>query len=1245
MTMIPGTFPRLRRAVTLVAAAALLIGIGVAVAPEAAASDDVCTAADRYLLLVDPTGVANQALCHVQEDTLKRLSENQWGQEYTADQRARMLSWGRSDALGAMYVELLSIASKKPDQRSADEATMYAWLQTTLAALRQQMAQSAYNEQIAYSNDPCGYTPPTPGASTIQCGNSDSLMTLFGPPPGPTYEQFVGYGAQRALGQFGTSDLAMIGATARAARDQLIGAAVGGVAGIGIGVGLVAAATAGMAYTAMLGAITTSTVAATAAVSALGAFVVAAGASVLFVALAATLAVVRGVQVIEEAQIPDKLRADIDAAKQPVDIESWVGTDSSRATLLLQSIARRINTTPAPLPTPPSGASAASPGFLVTSGVDDTTFTRELRFRSPVDPDAFFTAWLDHGWWVIKDDTGALAMTHSLVSVDHDGRSRSASWMAGIRDGVDGDTGSGTTPEDGFLVTTIGVSDAGTDDSGTACDSANGCETTDALEIVTGPLPGAQGVARNITATLHTSDITFTSLPDDIAASYEVGDEIHAHVSASADYLTTMAYRWQLTRHDETGDKTITVEDSSLDATLAFPGEYRLQVTATAASGESATHTWDFTVTGEAGGQSYSGILLTQYSQADATPEDTPGEWREGTTEGTICLQTGSTDPTDFAIQFDGEDEQTVPGVTAGYACFPRPASADKSGTHPLAKVSACATSGSLCWPTSMLNYENGLWVQTSPFSYTVANEPPFATDIQQGLAGDTLSAAVPSTPSHFTVGDIVEAKTTVSDAGGGPLTVHIRWSDGTGETRTDVPSGTTVDVTHTYSSVAWGPVGVQIQAVDDTGEAGNLATGWFVVQPRPASLTLETEVGTGGLVTVTGQITDPDRTASVIGIDWGDGSSDGSGDGTGYRYDAPFPAPPGTEATTADVGGRFQVTHHYATGGDHTINAVLWNGADDYATASTTVTLPNTAPAVVSDEPITVIGKDTVSLSALIGDLNADDTLTLSTVFDDGATSLDPDHSPGDTVTLTHQFAGDGQHTITLTVTDGSGATSQITRCFVLTDGIVTPCADTIPASGDDVRSGTAGSVDAPGSAERGAWITISLGADEAGQTVTIYLYSTPTLLGTVTADANGKVSVRMPTAVPAGSHTLAVFAGAALVGWAPITVPPAGGSGVVSGSESGSGGETGTTDDATPDSGAAGTGPGSAVGSGPGSNSGDVHHAAGGDIADGPADIAPESAALAATGVRTRDLLGLALLLLAAGASLTSATRRLRE
>lgn len=1233
MTMI---FPRLRRVLTLVVTSALMFAGAITAAPAASAiPGDYCSAADPYLLLSDPTGAADQALCRVQEATLKQLSEDQWGIPFTGAERTRMLDWGKQASLGAMYLELLHIAELAPSQRTADEATVYTWLQQTLAALRNQMAEGAYAEQIAWASNPCTYTPPTPGATATGCGDSSSLTTLFGEPPGPTYEQFVSYGAQRVLTEdFGGDQLALIAATARSAQNQLIGAAVGAAGGIVVSAALVAAASAGLAYSAALtGVVTTSTTAAVAASAATGALVGAVAASIFFVVIAVTSAVVKGVQVFDQAKIPGQLRDDIAAAKQPVDIKSWVGDDSSRATLLLQAIARRINSGPGPVASVPGHPAADAPDFLVTSGVGDTAFTQTLHFRSPVSPDTYFDAFLDGDWWVIRDSVGNLAMSRDLVYLDHRGFTRSASWTG-----------------DQFLVTTVGVVSPDTE-----CTEVNGCEKTDALEIITVPA-GADPTAtvpQRATATLYTPGLTFTHLPDDIATRYDVGDAIHALVSAAAGYPTTMSYRWELARHDPTGDKTTTVDGSSLAATLAIPGDYRLRVTATATSMESATHTWDFTVAGDAGGQTYSGIQLTQYAEDDANPSDnTPGPWREGTTAGTICLSTGSTEATDFTIQFSGEDAMTAADVAAGFACFPRPASAGTPGSYPLANVSACpsSTGTSLCWPTSMQTYENGQWVQTSMFSYAVTNEPPTAGlenigDVEQGTDGDTLTLADPAHPAHFTVGDTVEAKTTVSDAGGGLLTVHIRWSDGTSETRTDLPSGTQIDVTHTYSSVAWGPVGVQIQAVDDTGAAGNLASGWFVVQPRAAKLALTASAdATTGLVTLTGKITDPDRTASILGVDWGDGSGDGSGEEPGYRYDAPFPLPLDTAASSAaDLDGRFQLTHHYATRGGHEIQAVLFNGAADYATATASVTVPNAAPVVVSPWPITVDDDDgNVSLEVAVGDFDAGDTLALHADFGDGSGPVDiaSGKASGDTVTLTHHYP-DGRHTITLTAEDATGATSStLTRCFVLTAGVVTPCTDALPDDGDAVRSMPAGPVTAPASAERGTWITISLGAGAAGHTVTIYLYSTPTLLGTPVADALGDVTVRLPTSAPVGAHTLAVFDGAALVGWAAITVTaPAGGGGGSSGdgSESGSSAGAGSSGD---------TGGSSGGASG---SSGDRYPAGASDGATQPGasptgGVAPAAGqnALAATGLGTSSLLGLALLLLAAGGALVIGSRR---
>jgi len=1173
--------------------------------PATADPTDVCSTSDRYQLLLDPSGVANQALCHVQEQTLQRLSEDQWGLPYTSEQRNRMLRWGRQASLGAMYLQLLAIAQKSPSARTSDEAAVYTWLQQTLAALRSQLANGAYAEQIEWSHDPCNYVPPVPGAQASGCSDPDSLTTLFGQPPGPTYEQFVSYGAQRVLTEdFDADDLAMVAATARSAQHQLIGAVAGVGAGLVISGALVAAATAGLAFSTALTAGATATASATVAAAGtagLGALVAGVAASIFFVVIAVTTAVVRGVQVFDQAKIPDQLRTDIADAAKPVDIVNWIGNDSSRAGLLLQAIARRINPGAPPSAPVPASPATDAPGFLVTSGFSEVAFTQTLRFRSPVDPEAYYDAWLDDGWWVIRDDDGGLAMSHDLVYLDHDGFTRSASRTT-----------------DGFLITTVG---AVSPDA--SCTPVNGCEQSDALQILTPP-PTPTNPLKS-TATLVETPIAFTTLPS-IGSSYAVGDELDATVEAEATHLTTMSYRWELTRHDPTGDQIARMDGAEIKRTFTIPGDYGLTAIATASSGETIKHEWDFTVSGEAAGQFASGILLTQYPENGATPDDEPGPWVEGSTSGTICLSTEGTDPTDFSLQFVGEAAQAADGVTTGYACFSRPASAKKAGVHLLENVSACKVSA-LCVQTTAIEYIDGQWVQRSPFSYTITNQPPSATDVSQGLSGGTLAVTVPSEPSTFTVGQTVQARTTVTDAGGGLLTVHVRWSDGFGETLTDIPSGQVIDVTHTYEEVSWGPVGVQFQAVDDSGETGNLATGFFFVKPRPAQIELDASSDPTGLVTVTGQYTDPDHTASLLALDWGDGTHD--------VYDAPFPLPLDTEyASAADVQDRFTATHRYDSGGTHHLTAYIVNGAAVDGVRNASVTVPNAAPVVVSDGPITVSDDGDVDFDAMVGDLNIDDTLTFHVDFGDGDIDFRTGRHSGDTVHVHHKYAN-GRYTVTLTATDGDDAESEaLTRCvFVGRDVAAEPCPGVLPASDDDLESTPPGDVSGPEQAAPGSAITMSVGSIAgAGDVVSGWIYSTPTSLGFATVTSGGTVTFTIPDSIATGSHTIVLSLGATLLGWFPITL-------AATGDDSGGSGGSGGSGD---DSGSGGSGGDSGGGSGDSSGSSE-----GGSSEGGSGDDGSTTGGLAGTGSDPSIAFLAALLLLAAGGATAGigARRRTRR
>jgi predicted transporter len=71
------------------------------------------------------------------------------------------------------------------------------------------------------------------------------------------------------------------------------------------------------------------------------------------------------------------------------------------------------------------------------------------------------------------------------------------------------------------------------------------------------------------------------------------------------------------------------------------------------------------------------------------------------------------------------------------------------------------------------------------------------------------------------------------------------------------------------------------------------------------------------------------------------------------------------------------------------------------------------------------------------------------------------------------------------------------------------------------------------------GSSITIGLGADRAGDSVSVWLFSSPVLLGTRTVSASGEISVRIPVDTAAGTHRLAVTdASGALIGWTQLEV-----------------------------------------------------------------------------------------------------------
>jgi hypothetical protein len=98
-------------------------------------------------------------------------------------------------------------------------------------------------------------------------------------------------------------------------------------------------------------------------------------------------------------------------------------------------------------------------------------------------------------------------------------------------------------------------------------------------------------------------------------------------------------------------------------------------------------------------------------------------------------------------------------------------------------------------------------------------------------------------------------------------------------------------------------------------------------------------------------------------------------------------------------------------------------------------------------------------------------------------------------------------------------------------------------PVPGDALTEAARGSVSVPSTAVRGTTITVSVGTQYAGDTVSVWLHSAPVLLGARTVAGDGTVRVVVPADTALGAHRVAVLAAdGTLIGWDGITITAAG-------------------------------------------------------------------------------------------------------
>ncbi|WP_165143322.1 glycoside hydrolase [Microbacterium endophyticum] len=284
------------------------------------------------------------------------------------------------------------------------------------------------------------------------------------------------------------------------------------------------------------------------------------------------------------------------------------------------------------------------------------------------------------------------------------------------------------------------------------------------------------------------------------------------------------------------------------------------------------------------------------------------------------------------------------------------------------------------------------------------------------------------------------------------------------------------------------------------------------------------------------------------------------------------------SEYTAESTGSRWPVLHAVAVDGDAGVSIVQPADADGQGRVDVTAVDGTVRSYTVGVSRTVAIGAVVIS-----GDAHVGSTLSAS------ASTVDPDNAE-----LAYQWTRDGEDISGATSSDyvatsddtgtklravvtasASGFASATATSEPVTVEAVTepspeptptpttpapepsaptpsasPSSPALPATGaaaapsvDALTAALQGKIGSPAEVVAGQNITIQVGEEYAGESVDVWLFSTPRHLGTVVVTAAGEVTVRIPADVPAGDHRIVVTdASGAVIGWNPLRVKAAG-------------------------------------------------------------------------------------------------------
>jgi PKD repeat protein len=515
---------------------------------------------------------------------------------------------------------------------------------------------------------------------------------------------------------------------------------------------------------------------------------------------------------------------------------------------------------------------------------------------------------------------------------------------------------------------------------------------------------------------------------------------VYSFTTSGHTYAAVNAYTVTATVTDNAGGSAVATSTVSVHAANQAPSVVSLVVTA-----------------GSEGGSS---TLSLTFSDADALDTHTASvAWGDGSTSDPASLAAGVTT---FDASHVYADTGVYPVVltltdSAGHTAT---AGASVSPTNVAPVVGSLALSpspvvdhqmltlsGSFTDPgtadtfTLALNWGDGksstqsLAAGTRSFSdthaYDVAGPVTITATVTDRDNGKSSSSAdLVVLPSNHAPADLAVQATAAVEGGTTTLSVTftdaeaadthavaIAWGDGVTQSVSLASGVTSTSPTHAYAETGTYTVTVNVTDGGGLSVAGGTTVTASNVPPSLGELTFSPSAVTDHqTVTVSGSYTDPGTSDTfTVLVDWGDGSSASQSLAAGTRT--------------------FSASHAYDAAGSYfvTVTVTDRDNGTGTQTAPVAVSARNTAPSGLGLSP-SVTGLS-ATVSGTFTDPDVADTHDVAMTWGDGTTTTWTLAVGATAFNATHTYAASGTFTVTATVTDPSGASTNATTQLVASE------------------------------------------------------------------------------------------------------------------------------------------------------------------------------------------------------------------